>query len=109
MKRFLEIYPIRTCDYETQNGLVTVFYKDRKPSFVEKIFFKKNLAKPYKIDLDNIGSFVWGLCDGNNNVQTIINKTEAEFGSQVAPADNRVKLFIEQLSKNKLLSLFEKR
>ena len=105
-----ELYPFRSCEYEkNENGLVVVFYKNTKPSFIEKIFFKKLVAKPYKIDLDETGSYIYELCDGKLNTSEIINKTKEHFGEKVEPAEDRVIKFIEQLNKNKLITLYEKR
>ena len=80
---FKSIFPFRACHFEENEGLITVLYQNPKSSFIERIFFKKLVKKPYKIDLDKIGSFVWKLCDGKNNVSDIIEKARIEFGNDV--------------------------
>lgn len=102
------LYPLRNCEFEIVDGLVIVNYFNKKPSFIEKLFFKKQLNKPYKIDLDEIGSFVWQQCSGENNIEKISSLAEAEFGEKVKPASERVELFIKQMEKNKLIKLYEK-
>jgi len=109
MSDFLEVYPIWACEYQEQNGLITVTYKNQRPTFIEKIFFKKLAEKELKIDLDEIGSFVWKLCDGNNSVSEIINKSKQNFGEKVEPTQDRVELFIKQLKKNGLIQLYVKK
>mgnify|MGYP001082137039 CR=1 FL=1 len=108
MKDFSELYPIRDCEFIENEELVTVLYKKEKPTFIEKIFFKKSVEKPYKIDLDKIGTFVWKLCDGNNNIEMIIEKASGEFGKEIEPAKERVELFINQMNKNRLITLYQK-
>lgn len=103
------LYPIRDCDFEEIDGLVVVFYLNKKPSFIEKIFFKKQLNKPYKIDLDEIGSFIWHLCDGKKNVEEIIKTAQSHFNEKIEPAEQRVHLFINQMNKNHLIKLYEKK
>lgn len=105
-----ELYPVRNCEYEKdENGLVIVLFKNTKPSFIEKIFFKKLINKPYKIDLDEIGSYIYEICDGKLNTTGIINTTKDHFGEKIEPAEERVIKFVEQLNKNKLITLYEKR
>jgi hypothetical protein len=109
MKNFKTIYPFQACESEENNGLITVLFKNPKPSFVEKIFFKKLIQKPYKIDLDKVGTYIWKLCDGKHNVEAIIQKARQEFGSEIEPVEERVEKFVKQLSGTKLINLFEKK
>jgi len=109
MDNILEFYPFRAMQHEMNNGLVTVLFINPNPTFIEKIFFKKQIKKPYKIELDEFGSFIWNLCDGKSNLKKIAEKLEDEFGDKVSPVENRVTEFINQMSKNKLINLFEKK
>ena len=58
MGKLGNIYPVKNCEHELNNDLVTVLYKKEKVGFIERTFFKKQSIKPYKIDLDEIGSFI---------------------------------------------------
>lgn len=109
MKEISNFYPIRACEFEERDGQVTVLFKKEKPSFIEKIFFKKAVDKPYKIDLDEIGTFVWHLCSGENNVDEIAKKTEDHFGDKVEPAKTRVEMFVHEMNKNRLIKLYQKK
>jgi len=109
MTDFNKIVPVRNCEHEINNELVTVLFKKEKPTFIEKLFFKKQLEKPYKIDLDEIGSFIWHLCDGTKNISEITKLASEHFNDKIEPAKERVELFVKELNKNKLVSLFEKR
>ncbi len=109
MRDFPELYPIRNCEFFENDGQVTVLYKKEKPTFIEKLFFKKSINKPYKIDLDKIGTFIWHLCDGDNNVEAIIRKAGDHFGEAIEPAKERVELFINQMNKNRLITLYQKK
>ena len=102
------LYPVKACEFEVNDGLVVVSYKNTKPSFIEKIFFKKIIAKPYKIDFDEIGSFIWLNCDGKINVNQLTNISKNHFGDKIEPAEERVEKFVEMLYKNKLITLYEK-
>ena len=109
MTEFNKIYPIRNCEHEVNDGIVTVLYVKKKLNIIERTFFKKTSSKPYKIDLDEIGSFIWNLCDGKNNVEKITEFARDHFKDKIEPAEERIEKFIRQMNKNKLVSLFEKR
>jgi len=109
MENIENVYPIRNCEYEINNNLVTVLFKKKKLTFIERTFFKKMSSKPYKIDLDEIGSFIWQQCDGKKNIGEIIEESEKHFNDELEQANERVELFVKQLNKNKLISLYEKK
>jgi Coenzyme PQQ synthesis protein D (PqqD) len=109
MEDFENVYPFRNCEYEINNDLITVLYKKEKLTFIEKTFFKKQSAKPHKIDLDEIGSFIWLQCDGKKNIGEITILARDHFSEKIEPAKERVELFVNQIHKNKLISLYEKK
>jgi len=109
MENIENIYPFRNCEHESNNELITVLFKKEKLTFIEKTFFKKQSSEPYKIDLDEVGSFIWLQCDGKKNIGEITKLTEDEFIDKVSPAKERVELFFSQMHKNKLVSLYEKK
>ncbi len=109
MKNFENVFPFRNCEHEMHDIIITVNYKKEKLTFIEKLFFKKQSAKPHKIDLDEIGSFIWLLCDGKKNVGEITKLARDHFLDKIEPAKDRVELFINQMHKNKLVSLYEKK
>ena len=108
MSDFKFVVPIRNCEYELNNKLVTVLFKKEKPSLMEKLIFRNRIDKPYKIDLDEIGSFVWELCDGSKNVEEITKLTKNHFEENIENVEARVELFVKQLHRNKLILLYEK-
>jgi len=109
MESLDNVYPIKTCRHEVKDGIVTLYFKDPKPSIILRLFFKKLAEKELKFDLDDIGAFIWNLCDGNHKVKDIVEKTRIEFGEKVEPAENRVDLFIRQLRKGKFINLYTKK
>ncbi len=100
-------YPVREAEYEIENNITVISYF-KKPSFVERVVFKWLKPKPYKVDLDEVGSFIWQLCDGKNTVENIIEKAKVEFADKINPAEERVKLFLSQLNQNKFITLYKK-
>ncbi len=103
-----EVVPKQSCDYEEKDGLVTVLYIEENPSFIDRTFFKKFVKKPHRVELDEIGSFIWKKIDGNLTVDEITALAEEHFAEKIAPAKERVQLFINQMFRTKLIKLFRK-
>lgn len=107
-EEYLKLVPERICEHETNDNLVTVLFI-KKPTIIEKIFFRKLINKPHKIDLDEIGSFIWGKINTKNNIQEIIRLAKEHFGETIEPAENRVTQFIKQMHSTKLIMLYQKK
>lgn len=106
-EKYLDLIPKQLCKREITDGIVTLLYF-KKPTFVEKIFFRKMLNKPYKIDLDEVGSFIWEQIDSSKNIKEIVEVAKKHFGRKIEPADERIILFMKQMHSTKLIILFEK-
>ncbi len=102
------LVPKQDCEFEEKDGLVTVLYVEKNPTFIERTFFKRFVKKPHRVELDEIGSVIWKLIDGKMTVDELTKKAEEYFGDKIAPADERVKLFINQMFYTKLIKLFRK-
>ena len=103
-----DLIPVRKVQHEIINNFVVLKFKNSKKGFIDKLFFKNKKEVTDKIDLDEIGSFIWLLIDGKKSVNSLINFTSEKFGEKVEPVDQRVKLFLKQMNDNHLIILFKK-
>ena len=55
--------------------------------------------------LDKFSSYIWEICDGENTVADVVRKFDEKFGEVVAPAPDRVQIFLETLLKLNLIVL----
>ena len=56
------------------------------------------LSKPYdKVELDEIGSFVWAQIDGKKNIYDICQIVKGHFGDKIEPVFDRVGKFFSYL------------
>lgn len=108
MKDFLNLFPMRKCGYEIKNNLVIIEKTIENPTFIEKIFFKKLINTPHKIDLDEYGSYVWNKCDGSLNVYEIAEQFKNDFDENIERHTERTVEFIKTLYKNRLIELYTK-
>ena len=107
LKEIENLVPVKKCEEEVNNGIVTVKYYNNKVSFFEKHILRSSKAKLYKIDLDEIGSYIWKNCDGKMTVESITRLAEEKFGDKISPAKERVSLFIKQMAETKLIELYK--
>lgn len=98
--------PKRLCEHESNQDLITILYF-KKPTIIEKLFFRKMINKPYKIDLDEIGSFIWGQINAVSTIREIIDISKKHFGEKVEPAQDRVLTFFRQMYGTKLIMLYQ--
>ncbi|AIF68975.1 hypothetical protein PAP_02770 [Palaeococcus pacificus DY20341] len=69
-------------------------------------FLAKRLHGDYrKLELDEIGAFVWNFCDGTITIEQIGKKLKEKFGKEAEPLYERLITFILELYKRNLVSL----
>ena len=100
---------MQACKFEENEGVITVKYINPDPSIIDKYVFKKLARKPAKIDLDEIGSFLWPFFDGKHSVEEIIQLGEEKFGAKIFPAEERISKFVLQMAETRLINLYKKK
>ena len=59
--------------------------------------------KPVKVELDDVGTRVWRLCDGHRNVREIGQSLQGEFGERLEPLYDRLGEFLKQMKRAGLI------
>lgn len=102
-QRVLKLRPLRISPWEEVNGRIVVL----KPKFQHPLlqrYLLPRLKNPmYRVHLDEIGSFVWRLCDGGHSVGDIEQELKKHFGAAVEPAFERLTLFLAQLFRGRFI------
>lgn len=105
---YLELTPVKlkqSITLETGKEAIVV------PKFTSKLALK--LLKPFikkdsfQIKLDDFGSAVWRLLDGQKTVQTIADELRNIYGSSIEPAEGRLTHFLTTLYRNEIISFNE--
>ena len=81
-KTLMGVKPVRNpaLDWRTEENETVIITVKRKEKTLEKIFGKIfPIPKFKRIRLDEVGSFVWKLCNGENTIDTIIKKLSSEY------------------------------
>ena len=93
----LELIPIRISDWkDNDEGLITLILPKFK-SKIGKLFASLFKNPMYEVKLDAIGAFLWKECDGKNNIYDISQDMVKEFGDDIEPVYERIKIFVTML------------
>ncbi len=98
-ENYLERIPVRneSLNWETdENGKVTLSIENKGiMNRIAQICFKK--PKISYIHLDEMGSFIWQLLDGEASVLSLGEKVEVQFGEDAQPLYERLAQYIRIL------------
>lgn len=60
------------------------------------------------VELDEVGGFVWELCDGSHTVETIVQKTGREYKMNRREAEVSVTMFLQMLHEKNYIGFYKK-
>src|SRR5207249_834922 len=60
------------------------------------------------VELDEVGGFVWELCDGHHTVETIVQKTSREYKMNRREAEVSVTMFLQMLHERNFIGFYKK-
>ncbi len=105
---YLDLTPLHVHGFEVNSeGLIDVLVPRYNNRFIEKILIPKGGSKFMRANLDDIGSETWLAIDGEKKVREIIALMDNKFGEKVAPANERVTIFLNQLHGNGFITFIE--
>jgi hypothetical protein len=101
----LELIPQQNIRSEiTEEGVYVLLKPKYRHPWMVKHVLPRLKSPHYKIKLDDIGSFIWELCDGQKNVEEIGKRLKEKFGDRVEPLYERLGTFFQNLEKNKFIT-----
>lgn len=105
-RNLLEIKPVRNLEWDTeQNGAIVLLVPKFKNRHLVQ-YVLPHLRKPhFRVKLDEYGSFVWKMLDGDTTVGDISEKLKGVYGENFDPRYERIAKFIANLAYNKFLLL----
>lgn len=107
-KQALAIVPVRHPLVEwTHSGdevvLTIPTRKDRLARFIKKVI--RDLPETRQITLDEVGSCVWELCDGNRSIDSVVAAVVKSQQLTRREAEVSVTTFLQMLAKRNLVGL----
>ena len=105
---FLKMVPVRNPGLKwekDEDGKFKLFVPLQQPKEKKGKLFSKLAPSPKekKIQLDKIGSIVWELCDGERNMEDIIESLHQEYKLLPSEAEVSLNAYFNQLSKRGLV------
>ncbi len=98
----LELVPERLQGFDVNNlGQVSILVPRTKSKFMLRIMNRLKRSPNITIELDEVGSKVWLLIDGQLTTQGICNKLQQEIGDTLDQAPERVVRYLSGLYHNK--------
>ncbi len=99
MPRFSEdlaaLVPVRTIEsLQADDGKVTIEEPRQDPGWLGQLLSKGLEPGTNHIKLDEVGSLVWSLCDGEHTVREIAAVMAERFGDEFDPESKRLAVFL---------------
>jgi hypothetical protein len=98
----LDMKPKRTSMWK-RGEKVTIIVPKAKTIIGKHICDFVGKPRTFKLNLDEYGSAVWKLCNGDRTVREIGDELERKFGKKVEPVYERLKKFLHILEAEKLI------
>ncbi len=103
---YLHNIPSRKADHEEDDEGRCVLLRPKHMTGVLARLLQSKLPKKYsRIRLDDIGTTVWNLVDGELTVGQIADLAHEQLGDRVEPRYERVSQFVHNLHGNGLITL----
>lgn len=100
----LDLIPRQMVEYEVDDTKLVTLLAPRFKNKLLKKWLKPRMKQPYlKVKLDEIGSAVWLLCDGQRNVKEITTVLREQFQEKIEPCYERLGVFFQQLEQTGLI------
>jgi hypothetical protein len=96
--------PVGRFEFEEQDeNLIRVVIPRFGNGTLGRIMQKIAIRTEDKLNLDELGSFVYRHCDGTRTVREIAVQLREHFGEKAEPAEDRLALFIREMVQRELI------
>jgi len=83
----------------TEEGLVVLAIPRREDLLGKILTIVFVVPKSRSVQLDEVGSFVWDLCDGENSIREMIDRLSGEYKLNRKEADVSLTTYLRDLAK----------
>ncbi len=109
-EKFLKLKPVRNPYLKwskSEKGEITIMLElkqTKKTGFLSKLFsLPKEVTK--KVALDEVGSFVWEMCDGQHTVEEIIEELAERYKMMRQETEVALMTYFQQLTRRKFIGV----
>jgi hypothetical protein len=108
INQWLDLYPIRQFQYQTSEDSKIIVLVPHSENWLTKKILPKPKKPAQRIHLDELGSFVWNLCDGTCSVREICENIQKKFKDRADSVNERTVLFIQQMYQQDFIKMFSR-
>jgi len=92
-------------ELDDKTGLVTLVYPKNFSNFEQALGTILRPVRELRRPLDGPGSFIWQMCDGENDIAIICTAVDDAYKEEMEPVLKRVVGFIQLLAQRGLIDL----
>ena len=93
---------------ETDAGEAELTIPYRKDRFARAVAFIVHLPETRRVRLDEVGTFVWKLCDGNNTVDGIVRALSKHYKMNRAEVEASVGRCLQILAERRFIGFYRR-
>jgi hypothetical protein len=90
----------------TGETLLKVPRREGRRSKLLALWFR--IPEVRKVELDEVGSFVWTLCDGKNTVESIVKQTSQQYKLNRREVEISVTTYLQMLAERNFIGFYQK-
>lgn len=93
---------------ENEAGEAELQIPYRKDRFARAVAFLVHLPETRRVQLDEVGTFVWKLCDGSNTVEAIVRAMTREYKMNRAEVEASVGRYLQMLAERRFIGFYRR-
>jgi hypothetical protein len=95
---------------KTESGetILTVPQNDKVSPITKWMAKWLNAPTERRVELDEVGGYVWELCDGSHTVESIVGRTGSHFKMNRREAEVSVTMFLQMLHERNFIGFYKK-
>lgn len=93
----------------TENGEAILTIPRRKDRIGRIVGFWFRLPETRGAQLDEVGTFVWSLCDGEHSVESIVQRTCNQYKMNRREVEISVTTYLQTLAERRLIGFYERK
>jgi len=99
-RNLLELIPEQRRESEDcADGTVEVIMPRYGEGWFSRMLERIFRGAPVRVQLDDVGTSVWRLCDGRRNVREIGSEIHGQFGDSIEPVYDRLGEFFKRMDR----------
>lgn len=104
----LNAYPVRNqliTWEEEENGEISLVVPQKKSLWIKIVARLFSVPDKRVIVLDEVGAFVWKLCDGKHTIDLVVRRLRNEYSLTYKEAETSLLTYLRQLAKRGLIGI----